>query len=117
MLGTPLRILAYVLGMPSPATDITPARVTMYGAAWCGDCRRSKAVLDRRGIDYDYVDLEVEFDGAARAQAISGRTSIPVVVFPDGTHFTEPTDAELGAKLDEFAAAIEAADERDGAAA
>jgi glutaredoxin len=93
--------------MTSPATDLNPARITMYGAAWCGDCRRSKAVLDGRGVDYDYVDLEVEFDGAARAQAISGRTSIPVVVFPDGTHFTEPTDAELGAKLDEFAAATE----------
>ena len=87
--------------MSSPASDLTPARITMYGAAWCGDCRRSKAVLDRRGVDYEYVDLELEYDGAARAKAISGRTNIPVVVFPDGTHFTEPTDAELGAKLDE----------------
>jgi mycoredoxin len=89
--------------MTSP-TDATPARITMYGAEWCGDCRRSKALLDRRGVDYEYVDLEVEFDGAARAKAISGRTNIPVVVFPDGTHFTEPTDAELGAKLDEVEA-------------
>jgi mycoredoxin len=82
--------------MTSP-TDANPAR--------------SKALLDRRGVDFEYVDLEVEFDGAARAKAISGRTNIPVVVFPDGTHFTEPTDAELGAKLDEFAA------QQDGAAA
>jgi mycoredoxin len=89
--------------MTSP-TDATPARITMYGAEWCGDCRRSKALLDRRGVDYEYVDLEVEFDGAARAKAVSGRTNIPVVVFPDGTHFTEPTDAELGAKLDEVEA-------------
>lgn len=96
--------------MTSP-TDANPARITMYGAEWCGDCRRSKALLDRRGVDYDYVDLEVEFDGAARAKAISGRTNIPVVVFPDGTHVTEPTDAELGAKLDESSA------REDGAAA
>lgn len=96
--------------MTSP-TDANPARITMYGAEWCGDCRRSKALLDRRGVDYEYVDLEVEFDGAARAKAISGRTNIPVVVFPDGTHFTEPTDAELGAKLDEVA------EREDGAAA
>ena len=54
---------------------------------------------------YDYVDLEVVVDGADRAKAISGRTQIPVVVFPDGTHFTEPTDAELAAKLDEAIAA------------
>lgn len=77
----------------------------MYGAEWCSDCRRSKAFLDDRGVDYDYVDLEVVADGADRAKAISGRTQIPVVVFPDGTHFTEPTDAELAAKLDDEAAA------------
>ena len=77
----------------------------MYGAAWCSDCRRSKALLDRRDIAYDYVDLEAVADGADRAKAISGRTQIPVVVFPDGTHFTEPTDAELAEKLDEAVAA------------
>lgn len=89
----------------SAATDLNPARITMYGADWCRDCRRSKALLDRRGVDYEYVDLEVVADGADRAKAISGRTQIPVVVFPDGTHFTEPTDAELAAKLDAEAAA------------
>ena len=87
------------------ATDLNHARITMYGAAWCGDCRRSKALLDRRGVHYDYVDLEVVVDGADQAKAISGRTQIPVVVFPDGTHFTEPTDAELAAKLDDAIAA------------
>ena len=90
--------------MTSPA-ELTPARITMYGAAWCGDCRRSKALLDRRGVDYEYVDLEVDVEAADIAKSISGRTNIPVVVFPDGTHFTEPTDEELGAKLDEVIAA------------
>lgn len=71
----------------------------MFGADWCSDCRRSKKLLDERGIDYDYVDVEAVVDGADRAQAISGRTQIPVIVFPDGTHLVEPTDAELSAKL------------------
>ncbi|QAY72955.1 glutaredoxin family protein [Agromyces protaetiae] len=87
----------------SPA--LTPARITMYGADWCGDCRRSKALLDRRGIDYDYVDLIATPEAADTAKAISGRTNIPVVIFPDGEHFTEPSDAELGAKLDAYAEA------------
>ncbi|MCI2956273.1 NrdH-redoxin [Agromyces atrinae] len=82
------------------STETSFDRITMFGADWCGDCRRSKALLDARGVDYDYIDLiEVE-DGADRAKAISGRTNIPVVVFPDGTHFTEPSNAELTAKLD-----------------
>ncbi|MDF2574696.1 MAG: NrdH-redoxin, partial [Agromyces sp.] len=50
--------------MTSPTTDLSPARITMYGADWCGDCRRSKALLDRRGVDYDYIDLEREVEAA-----------------------------------------------------
>ncbi|MFC4244053.1 glutaredoxin family protein [Gryllotalpicola reticulitermitis] len=80
-------------------------KITMFGAAWCGDCRRSKALLDKLSIDYDYIDVEAEIDGAPRAEAISGRKNIPVIVFPDATHFVEPTDAELEAKLHEVGAA------------
>jgi mycoredoxin len=85
-------------------TDLaTPTdRITMYGAEWCSDCRRSKSLLDGLGIDYDYVDLETELDGADRARAISGRQSIPVIAFPDDTHVVEPSDAALRAKLVEL---------------
>jgi mycoredoxin len=81
------------------STDTAPDRILMFGAEWCRDCRRSKALLDREGVGYDYVDLEAVADGADRAYAVSGRTQIPVVVFPDGSHLVEPTDAELAAKL------------------
>jgi glutaredoxin len=73
------------------------------GAVWCRDGRRSTAGLEKLGFDYHYVDLEAVEDGADRAKAISGRTNIPVVVFPDGTHQVEPTDAELQAKLEDLA--------------
>jgi hypothetical protein len=43
-------------------------------------------------------------DGAARASAISGRTNIPVIAFPDGTHLVEPSDVELRAKVAEAVA-------------
>ena len=78
-------------------------RLTMFGAEWCRDCRRSKALLEKLGVDYDYIDLESVADGADRAKAISGRTNIPVVVFPDGSHQVEPTDVDLQAKLEELA--------------
>ena len=73
--------------------------VTLYGATWCGDCRRSKAVLDADGIDYRWVDVDAVPEAAAEALAISGRTSIPVVVFADGSHLVEPTDEALRQKL------------------
>lgn len=76
------------------------ADVVMYGAQWCGDCRRAKSYLERNDIPFTYVDLEAEPDHMATVmQYNEGRRSIPVVVFGDGTHLTEPTDAELAAKL------------------
>lgn len=77
----------------------TTDRPLMFGADWCSDCRRSKAVLDASGVEYDYVDVEAVREGADRAFAISGRTNIPVILFPDGTHLVEPSDAELSAKI------------------
>jgi glutaredoxin-like protein len=74
--------------------------ITMYGADWCSDCRRSKKLLDGMGVEYEYIDVERQEHAADEARAISGRTNIPVIAFPDGTHFTEPSDAELRAKIE-----------------
>lgn len=57
------------------------------------------------GVDYHYIDVERIETAADQARAISGRTNIPVVLFPDGTHFTEPSDAELRAKVEGVLAA------------
>lgn len=72
----------------------------MYGAAWCGDCRRAMRVLDARGVEYDYVDLVAAPERADEAEAVSGRKGIPVLVLPDGDVLVEPSDAELHARLD-----------------
>ena len=73
--------------------------ITMYGAEWCGDCRRTKKQLTELGGDFDYIDLVVEPEKADEAKEISGRTNIPVVVYPDGSHQVEPTNPEVLAKL------------------
>lgn len=74
--------------------------IVMYGADWCGDCRRSKALLERFGVDFDYVDLEAQPAGIAVVlERNEGRRVIPTIVFPDGSHLAEPTDQELAAKL------------------
>jgi glutaredoxin len=77
-----------------------PERLTVYGAEWCRDCRRSKAVLDVRRVSYVYVDLAAQPDRADEAEALTGQKTIPVLVFPDGEQLVEPTNAELCAKLD-----------------
>ena len=80
---------------PTPVAPHMSKPITMYGADWCIDCRRSKSVLDELGVAYDYVDLEADITGAERAYAISGRTNIPVIVFADDSHMVEPSDADL----------------------
>jgi mycoredoxin len=75
------------------------AEIEFYGADWCGDCRRSKSLLNTLGVEYDMFDVEESKDNAEKAQSISGRTNIPVIRFKDGTHLVEPTDAVLHAEL------------------
>ena len=77
--------------------------ITMFGAAWCGDCRRTKQQLDELGVTYSYVDLEADPAAADVAREISGRTNIPVVVYPDATHHVEPSNADVETKLRELA--------------
>jgi len=73
--------------------------IQVYGADWCPDCRRAKAVLDAAGVVYQDIDLDADEAAAAKAEAISGMKHIPVVVFPDGAYYVEPTNTDLGAKL------------------
>ena len=75
------------------------AEVVMYGADWCGDCRRSEALLKALNVEYEKKDVEQSAEFTEEAKAISGRTNIPVIVFSDGQHLVEPSDAELQAEL------------------
>ena len=77
--------------------------ITMFGAQWCSDCRRTKSQLDQLGVAYSYIDLEADPSAADVARDISGRTSIPVVVYPDASHHVEPSNADVEAKLRELA--------------
>lgn len=77
------------------------AEVTFYGADWCSDCRRSKALLNTLAVQYEMKDVEQSTEFTAEAEAIAGRKNIPVVLFKDGTHLVEPSDAELKAALAE----------------
>ena len=76
------------------------ADITMYGADWCGDCRRSKRLLAELGVEYTHIDVEEDLTAADKVREINGGAqSIPVIVFSDGTHLTEPSDMDLTAKL------------------
>ncbi|MEK6648902.1 MAG: glutaredoxin domain-containing protein [Actinomycetota bacterium] len=78
--------------------------ITIYAADWCGDCRRSKRLLDSLGVKYTLIDVEADRTAADKVIEINGGAqSIPVLIFSDGTHLTEPSDIALRAKLEELA--------------
>jgi glutaredoxin len=80
--------------MPNPAALPVTTTVTVYGADWCGDCRRTKRWLVASGIEWTYIDRDA--DPEARSMlADAGYLAIPVVVLPDGTVLVEPSDEAL----------------------
>ena len=79
---------------------MTFPQITVYGACWCPDCRRSKSFLGEHQIPYEWIDIEQDSEAEQFViQTNNGKRIIPTVVFADGSHLTEPTNAELAAKL------------------
>jgi glutaredoxin len=73
--------------------------VEIYGADWCGDCVRAKMLLDRHGVDYVWLDTDASEEDKERAREISGLPKIPVIVFPDGSFLSEPSNPQLEERL------------------
>lgn len=74
--------------------------IRMYGANWCGDCRRAKTFFGEQRIHYEYIDLEQTPDAIREVERINnGMRSIPTIIFPDGSILVEPSNAELADKL------------------
>lgn len=78
------------------------AETIIFGADWCGDCRRAKRVFDSAGAPYRYVDLVADPGAADVARDISGRTNIPVILYSDGSHQVEPSNADMQQKIVEL---------------
>jgi thioredoxin reductase (NADPH) len=80
--------------------DINENTVTVIGATWCPDCRRAKMFLAEQRIAYDWVDLEQHPEATEIVERYNnGSLAIPTIIFPDGSHLTEPGNDELAEKL------------------
>lgn len=74
-------------------------QIIVFGADWCADCRRAKLMFESLGVKYKYVDLVKDEAAVGVAQDISGRTNIPVIVYPDGSYQVEPSNADIKTKV------------------
>ena len=76
----------------------------MYTTSWCGYCHRLKTVLKSAGITYDEVDIERDAAAAEFVGSVNGgNRTVPTVKFADGSTLTNPSAAEVKAKLAEVA--------------
>ncbi|MEJ2726741.1 MAG: glutaredoxin domain-containing protein [Deltaproteobacteria bacterium] len=74
--------------------------ITVYGASWCPDCKRSKQFLGEHQIPYKWVDIEKDKAGEQFVvRTNKGKRIIPTIIFSDGSFLVEPSNAELAAKL------------------
>jgi thioredoxin reductase (NADPH) len=74
--------------------------ITVYGAPWCPDCKRSKQFLGEHQIPYKWVDIEKDKAGEEFVvRTNKGKRIIPTITFSDGSFLVEPSNAELAAKL------------------
>lgn len=77
-----------------------PGTITMYSTTWCGYCRRLKSQLDRSGIAYTEVNIELVPAAAEFVMKVNGgNQTVPTVLFPDGSAATNPSLAEVQARL------------------
>jgi len=74
--------------------------ITMYSTVWCGYCRRLKTALKSAGIPFTEVDIEHDSAAAAFVRSVNGgNQTVPTVKFADGSALTNPSLAEVKAKL------------------
>jgi mycoredoxin len=78
------------------------ALLTVYSTSWCGYCHRLKTALRSDGISYDEVDIEQDPAAAEFVSSVNGgNRTVPTVKFADGSTLTNPSAAQVKAKLAE----------------
>lgn len=80
------------------------SQVTVYGADWCGDTVRTLRQLDRRGVDYEYVDVYEDSEGERKVIEFNqGKRRIPLVEIAsddgEARRLSVPSESELDGAL------------------
>ena len=82
-------------------------KITVYTTEPCGYCRQAKALLDKRGLDFDEINLAMDASGRAELVARTGMMTFPQVIIDDELvgGFDELAAAERSGRLAELLAA------------
>ena len=81
--------------------------VTLYTTDYCPYCRSAKALLDKRGIAYEEINLARDPDARMQLHEVTGMVTFPQIVI-DGTSiggFDQLLAADRSGRLPELLAA------------
>lgn len=74
--------------------------ITLYTSSFCSHAWAVERFMEQNEVPVNII--RIDQDLAAREQLVeinNGYASVPTIVFPDGTHLTEPSFGQLRAKL------------------
>ncbi|MGA2471414.1 MAG: glutaredoxin domain-containing protein [Solirubrobacteraceae bacterium] len=83
------------------------SNVTVYTAERCAYCHQAKALLAKRGIAYEEINLEMDSDGRTELAQRTGMMTFPQVIIGDQLigGFAELAAADRSGRLAELVGA------------
>jgi glutaredoxin 3 len=81
--------------------------VTLYTTDYCSFCRSAKALLDKRGVSYEEINLARDADARNKLQEITGMVTFPQIVIGNESigGFDQLLAADRAGRLPELLAA------------
>jgi glutaredoxin len=77
--------------------------IKFYTTNWCGDCIRSKALLNKLKVQFEEINVDEDKEANEYITNLqNNQRRIPTIVFEDGSFLVEPSDPELHSKLEEL---------------
>ena len=77
--------------------------IKFYTTDWCGDCIRSKALLNKLNIQFEEINVDEDKEANEFITNLqNNQRRIPTIVFEDGSFLVEPSDPELHSKLEQL---------------
>ena len=82
------------------------ARIRMYSTTWCGYCIRAKALLERRGLEYEEIVMDDDPAFRQKLLEMTGRWTVPQIFIDDVPigGYTELWSLDREGRLDGLAA-------------
>lgn len=77
-------------------------RVVIYATRYCPYCMRARSLLDEKGVDYDEVRVDADWEKRREMEVKSRRRTVPQI-FVDGRHvggYDELRALDLAGQLD-----------------